>query len=263
MANLSIGRAWDETAKLLVSERRLLVPIALAFLFVPVTLNGLAAPDVQTAKPADALSAVALVALLLGLVGRLAISLLATGKQGQLVELIARAAKRLLPLVVALAIVMIPLAALFVAAGRLLPDQGADPGSVPIGQALLGLVLMIALLIMTLLAAARLLLPLVPVAAIEDGGPITLLKRSWQLSRGHFWRLLALVLLIGIAGIILLVAVQSVVGSIATLAIGKPEPWTVSRLMVAVAGGLVQSAVITVGSVLVARTYVQLSASQA
>lgn len=263
MAKLSIGRAWDESAKLLVSERQLLVPIALAFLFLPVTLSALAAPSAPPKNPAEALSVVTGITLLLGLVGRLAISLLATGWHGRLVELLARAAKRLLPLVIALAMVLIPLATLFVFAGRLLPPPGADPASIPLGQALLGLVLLIAMLVLTLLAAARLILPLVPVAAIEDGGPIALLKRSWQISRGNFWRLLALAMLIGIAAIVLLVAVQSVVGSVATLLIGKPDPWSVSRLVVALAAALVQTAVITVGSVVVARTYVQLAAREA
>ena len=263
MAKLSIGRAWDETTKLLVSERRLLVPIALAFLFLPVTLSALAAPNAPPKNPAEALSVVTGITLLLGLVGRLAISLLATGWHGRLVELLGRAAKRLLPLVIALAMVMIPLATLFVFAGRLLPPPGADPASIPLGQALLGLVLLIAMLVLTLVAAARLILPLVPVAAIEDGGPIALLKRSWQISRGHFWRLLALVMLIGIAAIVLLLAVQSVVGSVATLLIGKPDPWSVSRLVVALAAALVQTVVITVGSVVVARTYVQLAAPDA
>ena len=259
MTKVSIGRAWDETSKLLFSERRLLVPIALAFMFVPVTLSGLAAPNALPSDPAKAFSVVAVITFLLGLVGRLAISLLATGRQGKLVDLIVRSVKRLPPLMIALAIVVVPLAALFVTASRFLPDAGTDPASVSLGQALIGLVLMTALLVLTLVAAARLILPLVPAAAIEDGGPVALLKRSWQISRGNFWRLLALVMLIGIAAITLLFAAQSVVGSIATLLIGKPDPWTVSRLVVALAAALVQTAVIAVGSVMVARTYVQLA----
>lgn len=263
MTKLSIGQAWDETAKLLVSERRLLVPIALAFMFVPATLSALAAPNAAPTNPAPALSVMAVVTLLLGLLGRLAISLLATGRQGRLAELIVRSAKRLVSLVIALMIVVVPLAALFYGADQLLPNPGTDPASVPIGQALTGLTLMTALLVLTLLAAARLILPLVPAAAVEDVGPLALLKRAWQISRGNFWRLLAVVMLVGIAAIALLFATQSVVGSLATLAFGKPDPWSVSRLVVALASALAQTVVITVGSVLVARTYVQLAASDA
>ena len=90
MTKVSIGQAWDETSKLLVSERRLLVPIALAFMFVPITLSGLAAPNALPSDPAKAFSVVAAVTFLLGLVGRLAVSLLATGRQGKLVDLIVR-----------------------------------------------------------------------------------------------------------------------------------------------------------------------------
>lgn len=263
MAGLSIGRAWDEASRLLVSQRRLLVPIALAFLFVPSALSGLAAPSARGTSPGDAVSVVSLIAVLLGFVGQLAINLVAIGRKGQLGELLKRAARRLLPLIAALLIVAAPIALLFLGAGKLLPAPGASPASVPLGQAALGLALLIALLVLVLIAGARLIFPLVPTAAAEDGGPIALLKRSWQLSRGHFWKLLALVMLVGIASLVLLGAVQSVVGSIATLALGKPDPWSVSRLVVALAGALVQSVVATVGSVLSARVYIQLAATKA
>lgn len=261
MTKVSIGRAWDETARMLGSERRLMVPIALAFLFLPATLSVLAAPNPQPTNPASVVSPVAVVAVLLGLVGRLAISLLATGWQGKLGELIGRAGKRLLPLIVSLAIVLVPLAAMFVIAGRMLPEPGADPDSLPLGQALTGLALMVAVLVFTLLAAARLILPIVPLTAIEDGGPVANLKHSWQISQGNFWRLLAVVLLTGLAAVTLLFATQSVVGSVATLLLGKPDPWTVSRLIVALAVAVVQTGVVTVASVLVARVYVQLAAA--
>lgn len=262
MAGLSIGRAWEEASTLLVRERRLLVPIALAFLFVPAALSGLAAPDVRSAKPEDTVSAVSLVAVLLGFVGQLVICMVATGRTGRLGELLTRALRRALPLLGALLLVAGPIAALFIVSGKLLPGPGATPASVAPGQALLGLVLLTALLVVLLIAGARLIFPLVPTAATEEGGPIALIKRSWQLSRGNFWKLLGLVMLVGIASLVLLGAVQAVVGSVATLALGKPEPWSVSRLMVALAGGLAQSVVATVGSVLSARVYVQLAASK-
>jgi membrane-anchored glycerophosphoryl diester phosphodiesterase (GDPDase) len=120
---------------------------------------------------------------------------------------------------------------------------------------------MVAVLVFPLLAAARLILPIVPLTAIEDGGPVANLKHSWQISQGNFWRLLAVVLLTGLAAVTLLFATQSVVGSVATLLLGKPDPWTVSRLIVALAVAVVQTGVVTVASVLVARVYVQLAAA--
>ena len=263
MTKVSIGQAWEETSKLLASERRLLVPIALAFLVVPVTLGGLAAPNSAPTDPAPALSVITVVTLLLGLVGRLALSLLATGRQGKLADLIIRSGKRLIPLVVALAIVVVPLAAMFYGVDQLMPAPGSDPASVPAGQALTAAVLVFVLLALLLLAAARLILPVVPAAAVEDLGPIALLKRSWDISRGNFWRLLVVVMLVGIAALAFLFAAQAVVGSIATLSLGKPVAWSVSRLVVALASAVTQAVVVTVGSVLVARIYVQLAANHA
>jgi hypothetical protein len=42
------------------------------------------------------------------------------------------------------------------------------------------------------------------------------------------------------------------------LAFGRPEPWSVSLLLIALVGGLIQAAFITIYSVMLARIAVQL-----
>jgi hypothetical protein len=48
--------------------------------------------------------------------------------------------------------------------------------------------------------------------AVEDHGPLAALRRSWALARGERWRLLGLVVLLGVSG-----AVAQVVGTVAAL----------------------------------------------
>jgi hypothetical protein len=49
-----------------------------------------------------------------------------------------------------------------------------------------------------------------------------------------------------------------VVGSVATLALGPPEPLSVSRLAIALAGGLVQGVVATLYAAMIGRLLLQL-----
>ena len=51
-----------------------------------------------------------------------------------------------------------------------------------------------------------------PVASIEPVGPVALIKRSWQLTAGHFWRLFGFLVLFFVAGMIVIFAIEAVVG---------------------------------------------------
>ena len=84
-------------------------------------------------------------------------------------------------------------------------------------------------------------------------------SRSWALTKGAFWRLLVLALLLGILAVVLDLAVTAVVGSIATLAAGEARAFNLSALIVALAGGLVGAIVSTVSAAMVGRVYAQLS----
>ena len=64
-------------------------------------------------------------------------------------------------------------------------------------------------------------------------------------------------LLVG-ASLVFALAASSVIGSIATLALGPPEPLSVSRLVIALAGGVVQGVVATLYAAMIGRLLVQL-----
>ena len=56
---------------------------------------------------------------------------------------------------------------------------------------------------------------------------------------------------------------SAVIGSVVSLALGRPEPWSVSLLLVALAAGLVQAAFITIYSAMLARITAQLVGDRA
>jgi hypothetical protein len=99
----------------------------------------------------------------------------------------------------------------------------------------------------------------IPVAATEQGGPIRLLSRSWQLSRGSYLRLLGFAILVFVSVGIVGLAVGSVGGSLIRIALGPPNAGTLSALLIGLIGGLVQAAFTVVSAVMLARIYVQLA----
>ena len=119
---------------------------------------------------------------------------------------------------------------------------------------------MLLLLIIVMLFIAVRLLTLVAVVASGREGPVASLKAAYRMTRGQFWRLLAFLLLSMIVFLVILAAAGAVFGSIIALVLGPPEPWTVSLLLVALVGALVQAAFVTIYTAMLARITVQLSA---
>ena len=95
--SVSIGTAWSEAAAFVRREKKLLAPLVLALMVVPATVSQLVQPSNPFAGP-DGFRpwmAIAVIALLAGLVGQMAVSCLAMGWTGSLGEAITLALKRL------------------------------------------------------------------------------------------------------------------------------------------------------------------------
>ena len=88
------------------------------------------------------------------------------------------------------------------------------------------------------------------------------IRRAFQLTRGHFWKLLAFMLLATIAFLIVASAAGAVIGSVVSLALGRPEPWSVSLLLVALTAGLIQAAFIAIYTAMLTRITAQLTGGQ-
>ena len=253
--SVSIGTAWSEAAAFLAREKRLLAPLVLALMVVPTTVSQLVQPlnpmgDSAGLRP---WMAIALVALLIGIVGQMAVSRLAMGADRSLGATIGLAVRRLPATIGAFvlfflvaSLALIPLIVVMTLAGG--GATSASPAS--------GGVNAVTLLVVFALVPRILLAP--ALAMTEPRGPWALVKATWRSTRGHYWRLLAFFLLFLVASLVFAVAASSVVGSLATLALGKPEPFSVSRLLVALAGGLVQGVIATIYAAMIGRLLVQI-----
>ncbi len=257
--NLSIGAAWAEAAAFVRSERRLLAPVVLGLITVPAVIASMVQPQVGPGVRPEPGSwmLVALFAVLTMVVGQLAIALLATGWRGSVGTAIARALRRFPTLILAGLAVMIPMFVLLTLVMGLMGVKGAANGQLSQSSAGLAIVPLV-LLVATLIYVAIRLILLVPIIANSDQGPIASLKQSFRMTRGNFWKLLGFTLLLSVAFLIAAAAVSAVLGSLVTLAFGRPEAWSVSLLAIALVAGLVQAAFITIYTAMLARIAVQL-----
>ena len=255
---LSLSKAWEECRRIFARDGSLLTAIALALLVLPQIVTGVVTPAMH-AEPSLGGRIVELLAALTGVIGQLAIIRLALGPSTTVAEAIRHGMRRfpavlgaLILLMLALMVILVPVMAVLIAAGAIqVPASGAEPG---------GAFTMVALLlgVACVLIAVRFMLT-VPVASAEDAGPMTILKRSWRLSGGHFGRLLGLELLLLVAAIVLLLTAQIVGGLVAEMIGGEIAPFSLSALVFAVVMASAQAAFTVLASVMLARVYAQLA----
>lgn len=261
MANLSITTAWNETTSFVRREAGLILPIALLLIALPGAALQLAMPAPPPGEAAEPGLWMLLLPVVMAasMVGTVAISFLALRPGTSVGEALQLGLRRFIILFAAwlllalgLAIVLLPLILLF--AGSAAFSGTADPA------ALAGPMLL-AFLIFAMLAIAlwvRLML-MVPVAAAEAVGPIGIIRRSWELTGGHFWKLLGLVVLLVILAVVVLVAISAVVGIFVIVAAGQPEPGGAAFFAIVIVSALLQSLISAFFVTLVARIYAQLA----
>ena len=123
--------------------------------------------------------------------------------------------------------------------------------------------MMVLLIALYLSLFARIISMAAAVTSSEQVGPIGIIRRSWSITSGHFWRILAFLLVFLISSGIILLAVGSAVGVLARLALGKIEPMSASAVVMALIDAVASSAVTVLLVVMLARIYVQLAGSDA
>lgn len=264
MGALSIGKAWDESRQILARDGRLISSIALALILVPQALAGVIAPppNLSGVEPPVWMPAITTLVLCASIVGQMAIIRLALGPTATVGEAISHGLRRFIPALfslilfgIGLVLILTPLFLLVAGSGAL--EAIAEGRSAPQAG---GAMLLIVLLLVLIWARFQMILP---VATAEDGGPIKVLKRSWELTAGHYWKLLGFVALLLITALIVLLTAQLFGGIIAKLAMGEITPLSISALIVALITAAVQTAVTAVLSTILARIYAQLAAPQA
>ncbi len=249
--SISIGTAYSEAASFVRREKKLLAPLVLALMVVPATVSQLVQPSNAFAGSGGAQPwmAIAALALLAGLLGQMALSRLALGWHGSLGETMILALKRLPATLGALLLFFLCISLLLIPVIVVLSLLGGGASGAKTAN-LLALVTIFGAVPRILLAPA--------IAMDRPLGPWALVKATWRATEGQYWRMLGFFLLFLTASLIFAIAASSVVGSIATLAIGPPEAMSVSRLVIALVGGLVQGVITTIYAAMIGRIVAQL-----
>jgi hypothetical protein len=255
MSSLSISAAWDESRVILTRDGKLLATVALALIVFPeIVFAVIGAPVGPQSSGLSWLTY--LIVILLGAAAQIALNRLAIGPAVTVGSAIATGFTRLasvavvgLLMAVAIVLVAVVLLLIFGATGLMtMPSPGqAPPPSL--------LLLLIAIVILAL-AVFQLVFPL---AAVETGNPFRLITRAWVLARHHYLRLLGFIAIIFVGLTLIVLATQLGIGSIIVVALGKPNPGTLSALALGIVAGIVQAGFTIVTAVMIARIYLQLA----
>ena len=263
MAGLSLAKAWDEAAAFVKREARLLFPIAFLLIALPLAAASWAMPETPPGQlpPGGLWIALLAVALVVGMIGNLAISFLALRPGVSVGEALARGARRFLPMFAAFLLVLaalcLALIVIAVLVVLLVPGAAAmRPGQPPPGAVMLAFLVPMA--VVGLFLSVRMLV-VTPVAAAEEGGPFAIIGRSWSLTGPNAWTLLGFVLLAGILVLVVNWSVSTVSG-IAIVAVAGPlRPGSLSALLILLIGAVVSTLVSVFLTTIIARIYAQLA----
>ena len=264
MVNVSVTAAWNETAAFVKREARLLFPLAFMLIALPVALLQALTPAAAEGEmpPAGAWLALIPLVMVASGIGNIAIAYLAVRPNQSVSAAINRGARRILPLFGAvLLLLLVLLVALFLAsmiAALAVPGaaEGAKTGQPTPAFGIAMLVVALLLLPLILFAAGRLML-MTPVAAAEDGGPIAIIRRSWELSAGYFWKLLGALVLMLIATWVVMFAAQAVFGSLIILLAGQPRPGNTSAFLIILVRAALNTVIAVYFYTMIARIYAQ------
>jgi hypothetical protein len=260
MGRLSVSRAWEEAKVVIAHDGRLFTSVALGLIALPTAITTVITPNGMSETSAMSIDIVVLIASLVAVAGQLALIRLATGPSVTVGGAIAHGLRRMpiyflavILICIGLLLIAVPIALVLAAMGVEIEDASKSIS----GPLLVGSIFY---LVVILYIAVRMLMA-APAASAEPIGPIKVVRRSWQISAGAFWPLAGFLVIFFVGAIILLMAVQSIVGALATLAFGPLQPMSGSALVVALAQALVNAAVSTLFAVMVARIYLQLAGS--
>lgn len=256
MSKLSLSRAWDETTRVLGRDGRLLLAVALALFVLPGLVLDVSMPETVPGSlpPPGLWILIAFVALLVSLVGQLAVIRLSMEPHLSVGEAITHGARRLFAYVVAAMIWILPI----LLVGSILYDRAGVSSGHPSVAAALGLLL---LTLIGVFLGVRMMLSSA-VASAENVPPFTILSRSWRLSAGNWWRLFIFLLLFGIGALCLLWAVESVTGLLMRVIVEDSGPRSLGGLLLAIVSQVMSALLSVVFFVMLARIYADLSSAR-
>ncbi len=258
---ISIGKAWDETRAILSRDGKLILTVGAALLLLPTALIALVSPQAvgnEPVNPGTAGTIVQILGFLVSQAGVLALVALALRPHSSVGDSVRTGFARLLPTLGAFLIYLLPMIFLLgIIFGAMV--GGETPEAMAANLANAGGGAMFAILLWLLLfvyLGVRFLLAN-PVAVAETANPITILRRSWHLSRGITLKLFLFMLLWGVLLLTASMATTAVTGIVIGLIFGAPEPFSVAALLSGLFAGAVNMAVVTIYALMIARIYAQ------
>ena len=261
MRRLSISLAWEQTKSCLAADGRLFATVAAALVALPVAVAEVIKPGGFALDTTQSpwLFLVILAMLLFLLVGQLSIVRLAIGPSVSVGEAIVHGVRRLPFYFLSIILIGAAFLIIVIAGGVILLSTGVQVsnGQLPTSPAVA--VIALALLVAYCFLWVRVIVMSAPVASAEAAGPLVIIRRSWDLTVGHFWRLFGFLVAFLVGAAIALAAIQSVTGLLTQLLFGAIDPLSVSALVVGLVDGVANAVVVTILTVMMARIYVQLS----
>jgi|tagenome__1003787_1003787.scaffolds.fasta_scaffold20853552_2 hypothetical protein len=288
MRALSLSQAWDDTKAIITRDGRLFASVALALVALPAVIEGLISPRGMDSAAPWWVDAIMIVTSLIALAGQLALIRLALGPSITVGGAIAHGVRRMpiyllaaILIVIAMFIAAMPFAIVLTLMGVPLPASGVPATPPAVVAALLYLVLICFVAVRMLMSA--------PVTSAEDVAIlkrtlqligrhrwlllffpvvflyvvlVVILKRSWDLTAGNWWRLFAFFALFLIAAIALVGGLGAAIGVVVRLLVGPITPLSTGALVVALVQALFNTIVTTCLAVMLARIYVQLSSRE-
>lgn len=256
--HLSISQAWVETKARLAEDGRLFASVALALVALPTAVAELASPGVASdVAPSMGGGLLVFIASMIAIVGQLALIRLAIGPSITVGGAIRHGLARAPIYIAALILLMLAIACLAVPFIIVLAAMGVsfEPGAAVPPSAY---IVLVAAILLMLAVAVRMLMSS-PVASAEGVGPVRILTRSWQLTRGNWLRLLGFLILIVLAVGIAFGAINLAAETVVRLLFDSVEPWSVGALIIALVSAVLNAIASTVFVVMIARMYVQLA----
>lgn len=264
MARLSIGKAWEETVAFVKREGQLLFPVAFLFLALPlVVLQQMMPPELmaelERAQPGPGGQAVpqfpaslwlgVVLTMIITLIGALTLYALSL-RPGISVGEAMRLGVRRLPVLIASGLLLaLGVFAIALLLAVLLVLLGFMVGTAALSALTSGLMFGAILFV-----GVRMLL-LQAVAIDRPVGPVQIVRQSWALTRGQFWRLLGFLIVLILLVSVVQLAVQSIFGVIGGLLGGAD----LARFAGSIALAAISAVIQVYFMVMTARIYRQLS----
>jgi hypothetical protein len=259
VATLSISKAWDETRATLRRDGKLLATVALALLVLPQAVLGPFLPSAP-GQLSVAFKVLLVVAIVASIAAQVALNRLAIPPSATVGAGIHRGLARTPAVLLALFLVFLVVTALFVLFAGILVATGVAEAPVagrpPPGS-------LASILVILFVAIFSIFQLIVPVGAVEHGGPFRLIGRAWTLARPHYWRLVGFLLLILVGMLFVWLSAQVIAGLVFTAIFGPPRSGSVGLTLTSIVVALVQAGWTTVTSVMIARIYLQLAGAGA